>query len=183
MDSLKPILRWILIVAVIFAAARTLSRNQGGPPSDAPAPAFEAKVLAQAAPFRLAEHRGRTVVLDFWATWCPPCQRTLPALQKLHEQFAGTDVDIYGVNTDDGPDREQLVAQFLKTRHYTFPVLLGTGPISQDYKVEAIPTLVIVRPDGNVETAHVGLLDNDPDAIARAVTEMIESARSRTPAG
>ncbi len=182
MDSLRPVFRWLVIIALLGAAVRMYGGGGGGPDEGKPAPAFSAPVLGQPAPFDLTAHRGRTIVLDFWATWCPPCQRTLPALQQLHEQYKGTDVEIYGVNTDQAaPDRTQLVGDFIRRRTYTFPVILDDGTISRDYRISAIPTLVIIRPDGRVEEAHVGLLDNDPVAIARGISAMIEGARKTAP--
>jgi thiol-disulfide isomerase/thioredoxin len=182
-DSLRPVFRWLLIIGLIGAAVKYYGPGGGGPPTGAPAPAISAPVLGQAAPFELTAHRGRTIVLDFWATWCPPCQRTLPALQQLHDHYKGTDVDVFAVNTD-SPDagRDRLVGEFLKRRGYGFPVILDGGAISRDYRIQAIPTLVIIRPDGRVEEAHVGLLDDDPKAIFLAISEMIEAAR-KTPAG
>ena len=182
MNSLFPVFRWLVIIGLLGVAVRMYGGGRGGPAEGQPAPSISAPVLGQAAPFDLGAHRGRTIVLDFWATWCPPCQRTLPALQQLHEQYKGTDVDIYSVNTDQAAsDRAQIVGEFLRRRSYSFPVILDDGGISRDYRISAIPTLVIIRPDGQVEEAHVGLLDNDPAAIVRSVNEMVEAARKMTP--
>jgi hypothetical protein len=62
-----------------------------------------------------------------------------------------------------------------------FPVILDDGAISRDYRVQAIPTLVVIRPDGVVEEAHVGLLHQDASAIAESIGEMIEAARKVQP--
>lgn len=181
MESLRPVLRWIAVLTLVALAVYLSTGRHGGPPTGVAAPDIQGRLLAGGADFRLADHRGRTLVLDFWATWCPPCQRTLPALQRLHKQYAGSDVHIVSVNTDQGPDREKLVGDFLKRRGYDFPVLLDDGRISQDYQVRSIPLLVIVRPDGVVEEAHVGLLDGDPERLVRALAEKIEAARKLAP--
>jgi thiol-disulfide isomerase/thioredoxin len=180
-DSLRPVFRWLALIALVGLVVQSLAGGRGGPPAGSAAPDIRAPLLGANAPFELSAYRGKTIVLDFWATWCPPCQRTLPALQTLHERYAGTDVAIYSVNTDDGRDRAGAISRFVNERGYRFPVILDDGAISRDYRVEAIPTLVVIRPDGLVEEAHVGLLHQDANAIAESIGEMIEAARKAGP--
>lgn len=180
-DSLRPVFRWLAIIALVGLAVQYFGGGRGGPPPGSAAPEIRAPLLGAPEPFQLSAHKGKTVVLDFWATWCPPCQRTLPALQTLHDRYADTDVAIYSVNTDDGRDRAGAISRFVGERGYRFPVILDDGAISRDYRVQAIPTLVIIRPDGVVEEAHVGLLHQDAGAIAESIGEMIEAARKAKP--
>jgi len=180
-DSLRPVFRSLVIIALVGLAVQFFGGSGGGPRPGTVAPEIRAPLLGAPEPFQLSSHQGKTIVLDFWATWCPPCQRTLPALQVLHERYAGTDVALYSVNTDDGPDRGEAISRFVGERGYRFPVILDDGAISRAYRVRAIPMLVIIRPDGVVEEAHVGLLQQDTDGITESIGDMIEAARKAKP--
>ena len=106
----------------------------------------------------LADHQGKVVLLDFWATHCPPCRKQMPVLEKLHGRLKKDQFAILSVNLDDLPfrDRTRVVGAFLAEGGYTFTVLLGTGRASAAYRVRRIPTLVLVGPDGRVGFTHSG---------------------------
>ncbi len=106
------------------------------------------------------EHAGKVLVLDFWATWCTPCVKQMPALQKIKEdpELKGV-VHILSINTDDAtPDRETKVSRFLKYHELTLDVLFDDGSASKLYNVGAIPTLVIIDPQGVVRYGDSGVL-------------------------
>ena len=169
---------WIAVGALCAAFAWSIvAGDRGGPPIGAIAPTFTADVHSREARYHSTAAAGRTVVLDFWATWCPPCRKTLPVLQKLHRRYAETsDVDVLSVNTDDPMGRQQKIARFMAHFEHDFPVLLDDGAISAAYRVQAIPTLVIVGPDGRVRKVEVGAHDT-PERMERHVIEAIEKAR------
>lgn len=168
------------IVAVAAAIAWSLvAGERSGPPEGQTAPDFTADRLEGGPPFRLADARGRVVLLDFWATWCPPCRRSLPALQAVHRRYRESpDVLVLSVNTDAGPDREALVRRFMAGRDLDFPVLLDRGRISAAYRVRSVPTTVVVGPDGVVREVEVGVRAATVDGIADHFVEMIEAARA-----
>ena len=102
--------------------------------------------------------RGRVVMLDFWATWCPPCKKQMPVLQKVERRHP--EVAVLSVNVDDaGPGREAMVQQFLAQRRLDFDVIYDGGPLMRSFQVTHFPTLVVVRPDGVVSYAESGYLD------------------------
>jgi len=97
--------------------------------------------------------KGKTVLLDFWATWCPPCRVDAPALDKLHEQY-GKDLVILGVSV--GEDRG-TVEGFLKKNPHAFTMALSSeNDLPRQYDVEAVPTYMIVDADGNFDMATDG---------------------------
>jgi thiol-disulfide isomerase/thioredoxin len=97
--------------------------------------------------------KGKTVLLDFWATWCPPCRVDAPALDKLHERY-GKDLVILGISV--GEDRG-TVEGFLKKNPHAFTMALSSeNDLPRQYDVEAVPTYIIVNADGNFEVATDG---------------------------
>ncbi|RAL24899.1 hypothetical protein DL240_01440 [Lujinxingia litoralis] len=117
----------------------------------------------------LEEFRGQVVLIDFWATWCPPCREQMPALQNMaNDPELGA--AIVSVNTDD-PDegREPLVAGFMNQFGLTLTTLLDDGQARARYKVGAIPTLVVVDPEGAVHRVSAGL--HSEDDLRRMVAE------------
>jgi len=118
----------------------------------------------------LSDLKGQVVVLDFWATWCPPCVRSLPELDQLHQQRAGDTVRIFAVNLK---ENEEQVHSFLRSRGLTVPVLLDReGEVAEKFNVHAIPQTIIIGKDGEVRQVFVGA---GPDTFERIRLE-IETA-------
>jgi len=100
----------------------------------------------------LDQTRGKVVVLDFWATWCPPCRAELPSIEKLSKEFAGS-VRFYGINDEEAG----TVKKFVAGNHYEFPVLMDSKRlVHRMYGVSAIPTLLILDKDGVIREHFIG---------------------------
>ena len=100
----------------------------------------------------LAEYRGRVVVLDFWATWCGPCARVMPRLEKLHRKYGGQGLVVFGVNSFETGDP---VAS-MKKKGYTYALLLKGEELAPAYGVTSLPVVYVIGPDGRVAYAHAG---------------------------
>src|SRR5579863_7015862 len=132
-----------------------------------PAPAFEVKTLAGEM-FSLAKLKGKPVLLDFWATWCGPCRKSMPVLEKIARDFKNSDLVILGVNT--GEDRE-VVEAFLEKTPLEYPaVLSGESGILESYSVTAYPTFILIGRDGKIIANEVGFSGEDQ------LREMIDKA-------
>jgi thiol-disulfide isomerase/thioredoxin len=136
-----------------------------------PASAFNLDTLDGKETFALDDHRGKVVVLDFWATWCGPCVRAMPQYAKIMEQFDEKDVIFIGVNEAEKPD---VISQFLDSHEWKLKVLLDRDQaVAKRFGVQAIPHTVIIGPDGKIEWAHVGFHDSTPKAFEKALQELI----------
>lgn len=115
----------------------------------------------------LADYEGRTIFLNFWATWCPPCRAEMPDIQKLYEEYAaaGNDsVAIIGVAAPGygGEKSAEEIAAFLEENGYTYPVLMDEGgKLFQQYGVYSYPTTFMIDKDGNVFGYASGQLSED----------------------
>ncbi|WP_299389808.1 TlpA disulfide reductase family protein [uncultured Gelidibacter sp.] len=131
---------------------------------DEEAPAFTLKDM-DGKDVSLASLKGKTVILDFWATWCGPCKASFPGMQEVVTKYKNDDkVVLLFVDTfEKGPNREKMVADFIKSNKYDFHVVFD--PVMEDsrnyevaskYDIEGIPTKVIIGPDGRMKFKSVG---------------------------
>lgn len=103
----------------------------------------------------LATFRGRVVIVNFWATWCPPCRQEMPLFQNVYLQNY-KQLYVLAVNVE---EPSGVVSNFLANRHITFPVLLDSdGDVSALYRVTALPTTYIIDQEGIIRFTHVGLM-------------------------
>lgn len=101
----------------------------------------------------LKDFRGKVVILDFWATWCPPCKMEIPDFIALQSEFAGRDVQIIGIALDE-PDK---VKSFAMQNGMNYPVLLGSDEISQRYGgIDGIPTTYVIDKQGRIAARYEG---------------------------
>lgn len=138
------------------------------------APDFTA-TLADGTEFTLSEQQGKVVLLNFWATWCGPCVREMPAFEKLQEDY-GDNVAILAVNCMEDAD---TVAAFIEENSYTFPIAIDErGAVSAKYPTQGIPYTLVIDGDGIVQNIYMGAADADTqyeeyksavDAIVEAV--------------
>jgi len=118
-----------------------------------PAPNMQVKDL-HGSPLSLAELKGSTVLLDFWTTWCPPCQADASSLEKLHRKYGGTNLRIIGISVDEDRD---TVEKYLNKHPHGYPVVLSSeNQLPRAYQVDALPTYLIIDPDGVLVTAEEG---------------------------
>ncbi len=108
----------------------------------------------------LSELRGKTVIIDFWATWCPPCVFQVPELNKLfaaHRERG--DVAVIGVSVD--VDGAEVVRPWIQEHGVEYTIVIGTMELAESFGAIGFPTLVVVNPDGEVDSLHVGLIEYD----------------------
>jgi len=118
-----------------------------------PAPEFRVKSLAGET-FDSASLKGKVVLLDFWATWCGPCRKEMPMVEKIHQEFKDKGLVVLALNV--GEERE-TVEKYLKTAKVTYPVALTTdSDVVSAFQVNALPTYVVIDPDGNIAAYQVG---------------------------
>jgi len=104
----------------------------------------------------LSSLRGQPVMLNFWATWCPPCQMEMPDIQKFFSR-KGQDIKVLAVNLTVSEKAPAQVRDFLNARGYTFPVMLDSkGDVSQQYLVRSIPTTFFIDQKGIIRDKHTG---------------------------
>lgn len=120
-----------------------------------PAPPFRLKTF-EGRDVSLADFQGKVVLLDFWATFCPPCVQALPELQALHTKHAARGFAVVGVTVD---DRAALVRKATSRAKVAYPILQATPEVWNAYKVTALPSLILVGRDGKIVKRYGGEAD------------------------
>lgn len=118
------------------------------------APAFSLKD-SEGNTVKLSDFKGKVVLLDFWATWCPPCRASMPAVQRVHEKFKDKDVVVIGLAAQLG--RPGDPTKFKKDNGYTYLGLLNADSIARTYRAQAIPTFYVIDKQGNIVWGAMGL--------------------------
>jgi len=102
----------------------------------------------------LSSYKGKVVLLNFWATWCPPCRQEMPSMETLYQRYKNNGLEMLAVNLR---ENSNVVRQFIQRNSYTFPVMLDTnGRVGAMYGIEAIPTTFILDKEGNIIGRLVG---------------------------
>jgi thiol-disulfide isomerase/thioredoxin/Flp pilus assembly protein TadD len=142
-----------------------------------PAPAWTLPDL-QGKDFRLADYKGKVVVLDFWGSWCGPCRQELPVFQQMYERYRQKDVVFFGVNWEkggNGQDLKQLVRDFMGKNNYNFPVVLDHERSAQmAYDIQGFPTVYLIDRTGMIRYQNVGVADGIEHILADQIESLLE---------
>lgn len=168
-----------LLCAALAAGCGGAGKETAGQP-----PAGKAAAVASAGPdftlkdldgnvVRLADLRGSVVIVDFWATWCPPCRMSLPHLQAISNEYGGRGVKVVAIAMDD--QGESVVRPFVAKNKLTFTVLLPDGQVDRAFGgVRSLPTTFVIGPDGKVFKKLVGF---DPNSTPQTLVEAIKALK------
>lgn len=120
----------------------------------------------------LSDFKGKIVMVNFWATWCPPCIEEMPSMEKLSQKFKGDDFVLLAVNVEE--DARSIVEKFLKKTPYSFPVLLdGDAKVQQLYGAYRFPETVIINRQGEIVTKVIGGRDWMDEGLVSILAFMI----------
>jgi peroxiredoxin len=160
--------RALAAVALLLCASRTLPAVAGGrlaTASGEPAPPLALRDI-DGGEVRLDAFRGRTVVVNFWATWCAPCVAEMPSLERLRARFARDGLEVLAVNLQENAAR---IRPFAERLGLTMPMLRDhDGSARSAWGVRVFPTTFVVGPDQRLALAAIGEIDwDDADVVAR----------------
>ena len=123
-----------------------------------PAPDFELKTPKDQV-FKLADLKGKFVVLSFWATWCVTCIKEMPEFQKIHQSSSSTNIEVVAINFAESKNK---VEKYVQGRNLSFPVLLDRhGNVSGKYKVRNLPVTYLISPDGIIQEEIIGVITQE----------------------
>jgi len=120
---------------------------------------------------RLSDYRGKVVVLNFWATWCPPCRYEMPSMERAHKKVQGEDIVLLAVNVGESEDK---VFEFTGQYPVTFQLLLDTdGTVIKKYPVIGLPTTFIINPQGVVTHRAIGGREWDDEKLLAQLRKLL----------
>jgi peroxiredoxin len=164
----RDFLRASLASAALVLAA---CNQDPGPQVGASAPDFELPDL-DGKVHRLADYRGRVVIVNFWATWCPPCVDEMPSLERLHNALGERGVEVLAISVD---ERFSDVPEFVRKYHLTFPVLYDEGKkVSRKYQTFKYPETYILDRNGRLKSKVVGPRDWSAPTVIRDMVDLLK---------
>ena len=135
------------------------------------APAFDLEDPAKR-PQRLADYKGRPLILNFWATWCPPCRKEMPSMQRAHEALAAEGISVVAINV--GEDAG-TVEQFQSEYPVDFPLPMDLDmQVVQRYPVKGLPTTFVIDSEGRLAYVATGEREWDDPALLEQVRALAE---------
>jgi peroxiredoxin len=132
---------------------------------------FVARDLAGRA-VKFGELRGKVVLLNFWATWCPPCRKEMPAMERLHQRYKDRGLVVLALSQDQASSQE--VRAFVDDLELTFPVWHDRdGLVGRQYSIRGVPTSYLIGRDGRIAYRALGEYDWDGEAARRVVEALL----------
>lgn len=123
----------------------------------------------------LSDYRGKIVVLDFWATWCVPCRRSMPELQAIHEKFKHRGVVVLGLDVGAGAGDSGDPVAFMKSLKVNYGLLLKADATGKSYMAAVLPTLYLIGADGKILHAEFGYRNNTGAELTRLIEKHLNN--------
>jgi len=161
----------VVVIGVLFAL---LTRDTTPSPlgSGQAAPAFDLPRLSDDTHVRLGDLRGRVVLLNFWATWCKPCEDEMPSMERLHAKLKGQPFELLAVSVDEGQDD---VKSFRDRLGLTLPILLDPSKKAANaYQAFRFPETVLIDQNGVVAGRFIGPRSWDDETYVEKIRALIE---------
>jgi len=114
----------------------------------------------------MADFKDHVVILDFWGTWCVPCRKTMPVVERLHRKYADRGVIVFGVSVG---DKESDPATYMKQQGFSYGLLLGGDAVAESYHAVMLPTLYLIGKDGKILHAESGAREGAEAQLAVAI--------------
>jgi peroxiredoxin len=158
----------IVVAACAVAFGAALSASTGATSKSAPDIALP---RADGAVIQLSEYRGKVVLVDFWATWCPPCKASFPALDALYREYQSRGFEVLAVNVD---ERRADVEAFLKDHPHHMTVVFdpkGVSPAA--FGVKGMPSSFVIDRGGQIRFTHMGYTGNVEQSYRQEINQLL----------
>lgn len=163
----------LLFCLVVFSEVAVAEREPLHPVKGTPLAADFDLMDVDGQRHTLKMYRGKIVIVNFWATWCPPCRFELPAMEKVWERLKNKGVVILGINVGEDAD---TIFTFTADYPVTFPLLLDSDSnVIQKYPVIGLPTTYVIDPQGRLVYKAIGTRDWNENALVRQILELKQS--------
>ena len=144
----------IFSIAILFACGKTSEKKNPNPGFDFNLPDLNGKIIS------LKDFSGKVLIVNFWATWCPPCEEEIPKLNQLHKRYKNEGLVVIGIALD--KDSLNLVEPFVREKIIGYPILMGNEQVLRDMEdFSGVPTTLIVDQKGNIKKKYDGAFDKD----------------------
>jgi len=160
----------LLAAALILVSGASRAADEGEQ-----APAFSARSLNGDGSITLSSYRGKVVYLDFWASWCAPCQAALPALEELRKEFPADQFQVIAVNVDTDPEK---ALRLLAKHKIGYPSAADPdGRLPETFGLKTMPTSYLIDRQGVVRMVHPGFRSSDVEGLRARIKTLVEAKK------
>lgn len=178
--------QWAIVAGIVlvlggglFAASHLLGSELFPVSIGSQAPAFRAKELGASTYKSLADYKGKVVLLNVWATWCPPCQAEMPSIEKLYERYGPAGLNVVAVSIDDAVSEDSIRA-FARDYHLSFQILHDpAGKIEETYQTTGYPETFVIGKDGVIRKKWIGAADWNDQGNRALIAQLLGVAPER----
>lgn len=147
------------IIIFILSVGAKAEKSGYGDQNYPPAPDFSSTDL-MGNDVSLSDFQGKVIFLNFWATWCPPCQAEIPGFVEMFEKYKAKGMQIIGISVD--RIKPEKVLEFAKKYKVNYPIIMADSELIQKYEPgRAIPVTIIIDPQGRIRSKHIGYMDKN----------------------
>ncbi|MEO0074583.1 MAG: TlpA disulfide reductase family protein [candidate division WOR-3 bacterium] len=119
----------------------------------------------------LSQLKKKVILIDFWATWCPPCQEAIPHLVDLYDKYKDKGLAILGISLD---QNKEAIPPFINEYKINYPILLGNQEVAKKYQIQGIPTFFVFDRSGNIVYKEVGFSEKSKSQLEIKIKELLE---------
>lgn len=166
MKNIKNLTLAIIVVTTLLALSCTRQKRQAL--EGDVAPDFTLNDLRGKA-VHLADLKGNVVLLEFWATWCPPCKDSIPTMNDLYKRYHEKGLILLGISVDKGQNVIETVKAFVKEHSIQYPILIDNKDVNTLYGVYSIPTIILIDKKGKIVSKNIGF---SPEIESRLSSEI-----------
>ncbi len=157
MPRLRPLTLVALTLLLAACQSKSAPPTPGGATAPVAVPSLELTDL-DGNTISLAALKGKVVIIDFWATWCPPCREAIPDLIDLKKQYGAQGLEVVGISLDENGSR--ILPRFVHDFGINYPVVIGSEEIASAFGgILGLPTTFIVDRDGKIRSHFMGYID------------------------
>jgi thiol-disulfide isomerase/thioredoxin len=158
-----------LVVITFTSCSKT---EEGTAVGNVVAPLFNLPTV-QSDKVGLNDYKGKVVLLEFFASWCPPCRMVAPEIKSIYKKYKDKGFVVLAVSIDSGPNAAAAVRNFVKEFAISYPVALDDGTASRQYQIISIPTSFLIDKQGKLRSKHIGLLPDFATAISSEIETLL----------
>lgn len=158
-----------IILSSLFLIANGCVKKERKATIGNPAPEFTLTDLT-GKKVRLSDYSEKVVLIDFWATWCPPCKESIPFLESLYQRYKERGFVVIGISLD---EETEIVERFKKRFKITYPILMGEEKTKKDYRITGLPEMFILERNGNLRYHHLGFNKSLKDKIDKEIKGLL----------
>ncbi|ABD80828.1 TlpA family protein disulfide reductase [Saccharophagus degradans] len=158
----------LIVIAFILLAGLQLSTSARA----TPAPAFTLPEIHSMESLSLADYQGKVIYLDFWASWCGPCRKSLPLMNEVYKRLEDKGFMVIAINLD---ENRELGLKFLENQPLDYPIVFDkTKSVPGKYQLEAMPSAYLIDKKGTIRAIHKGFKEKDLSKIETQITFLLD---------